>query len=240
MFMNARSQQPGSGGVAPVRPRLAAGRRSAAAEALRDSLLDAAEGLLAERQAGAITSREIARAAGVSDGVLYNYFADKHELLLTALLRRFTRLVDAFTQDPPAAGASSVEAGLEEHIQRLFALQVDALPMVANLVSDPPLLHRFMAEIHRPPLGGDVFRRPIVDFLAGEQRLGRLGAFDREAAADLLVGAVLMQGLVGVIGHQPPAVSQERLAGIATTLLGGLQPRRVDPPPQSAIEGSLP
>ena len=240
MFMNERSQHPGSSSVAPVRPRRAAGRRSAAAQALRDSLLDAAEELLAERQAGAITSRDIARAAGVSDGVLYNYFADKHELLLTALLRRFTRLVEAFTQDPPAAGASSVEAGLGEHIQRLFALQIGALPMIANLVSDPPLLHRFMAEIHRPPLGGDVFRRPIVEFLDGEQRLGRLGAFDPEAAADLLVGAVLLQGLIGVIGQQPPAVSQERLTGIAATLLGGLQPTRVDAPPQSDIEGSLP
>lgn len=47
------------------------------ATALREHLVDTAERLLAEKQVGAITTREIARAAGVSDGVLYNYFADK-------------------------------------------------------------------------------------------------------------------------------------------------------------------
>jgi AcrR family transcriptional regulator len=180
---------------------------------------------MAERQASAITSRDIARAAGVSDGVLYNYFTDKHELLVTALLRRFDRLIETFNVDAAPVGASNVNDALQVHIQRLFDLNVQVLPMIANLVSEPALLHRFMAEIHRPSLGGDVFRRSTVEFLAGEQRLGRLGAFDAEAAGDLIAGAVLMQSLLQLIGGQASDVSRERLAGIAATLVRALDPR---------------
>src|SRR5262249_61477702 len=58
------------------------------ATALREHLINTAEKLLTEKQAGAITTREIARAAGVADGVLYNHFADKHDLILAAPIPR--------------------------------------------------------------------------------------------------------------------------------------------------------
>jgi AcrR family transcriptional regulator len=198
------------------------GRRAAAAEQLRNRLLDAAERLLGERRPGAITSRDIARAAGVSDGVLYNHFVDKHDLLLTALVRRFTRLVTAWTSQTEPAGSGSPADSVHRIVRHAHALQLAALPMLANLAGDPPLLERFLIEIHRPPLGGDAFRRPVAEHLAAEQALGRLGAFDPEAAADVLLGAVLLQGLIDVLAHRPAAESQRRLEAIATTLLSGI------------------
>jgi len=218
--MNTRSSEP-----APAHsPAGARGRSSRAAPEISARLLDAADTLLAERQAAAITSRDIARRAGLSDGVLYNYFADKHELLVTALMRRLDRHLEAFRSSMPVAGEGSVADGIADLVRRTHELQVAILPMLANLVSDPPLLHRFMAGIHEPPLGGDIFLRPVADHLAAEQRLGRLGAFDPDAAADLLVGAVLMQGLIDVLGHRPDADRAHHLEGIVRTLLSGLGP----------------
>src|SRR5690349_17179224 len=80
------------------------------ATALREHLIDTAEQLLTQRHVGAITTREIARSAAVSDGVLYNYFADKHELLLAALVRRYTQVLSRFEADLPQAGTGTVEA----------------------------------------------------------------------------------------------------------------------------------
>ena len=200
------------------------GRRPAAALEIRGRLLDAADALLRERQAEAITSRDIARAAGLSDGVLYNYFTDKSELLVTGLLRRLEDLLEKYVASLPVAGAGSAEDGVDDLVRRTHELQVAVLPMLANLVGDPPLLHRFMAEIHRPPLGGDMFTRPIADHLAAEQRLGRLGSFDPAAAADLLVGAVLMQGLIDVLGQRPEDDRVHHLDGIVRTLLSGIGP----------------
>lgn len=215
--MNTRSSSPAASGHA-------AGRGPDGAREVRGRLVDAADGLLRDRQAGAITSRDIARAAGLSDGVLYNYFNDKHELLVTALLRRFDQLLQAFRSGLPAAGEGLIADGVADLVRRTHELQVAVLPMLANLVSDPPLLHRFMSEIHQPPLGGAVFLQPVADHLEAEQRLGRLGAFDPGAAADLLVGAVLMQGLIDVLGHRDDADRAHHLDGIVQTLLTGLAP----------------
>jgi AcrR family transcriptional regulator len=223
------------------------GKRADAADEIRTRLLDAAEHLLTERQPGAITSRDVARRAGASVGVLYNHYADKHDLLLRALVRRFASLTTGFAADPPTPGDGTVADGIAGLVRRSHELQLAALPMLANLVGDPPLLQRFLMEIHRPPLGGDAFHRPIVDYLAGEQRLGRIGPIDPEAAADVLVGAVLLQGLIDVLGHRPPADAERHLAGVTATILAALGPTMpaprpglapADPPDVATDEGS--
>src|SRR4051812_14070250 len=108
------------------------------AAALRALLIDAAERLLAERQVAAITTRDIARAAGVSDGVLYNYFADKNELLLAALVQRYGRVAARFDVDLPTPGSATVEANLAAYARAALDLITEILPVAAGLISDPP------------------------------------------------------------------------------------------------------
>jgi AcrR family transcriptional regulator len=220
MIMNTRSRRPG--------------KRATAADEIRTRLVDAAEELLAERRPGAITSRDIAGRAGASVGVLYNHYADKHDLLLRALVRRFESLLTGFAAGPPVPGEGTVAVSIAALVRRSHARQLAALPMLANLVGDPPLLHRFLMEIHRPPLGGDAFHRPIADYLAAEQQLGRIGPVDPEAVADVVVGAVLMQGLVDVLGHRSPADAERHLAGVTATILAALEPIVDEPQPRRA------
>ncbi|MDF1502229.1 TetR/AcrR family transcriptional regulator [Roseisolibacter sp. H3M3-2] len=72
----------------------------------RDRIERAALRVFAERGLEAATVREIAREAGVSQGLLYNYYPGKQELL-AALFRRGMRDVDASL----AAGAPDAAAG---------------------------------------------------------------------------------------------------------------------------------
>jgi AcrR family transcriptional regulator len=117
-------------------------------------------GAAAERQAAAITARDIARRAVVSDGVLYNHFDDKHELVVAALVRRFERLVEAFQAEISTAAPSPAPPRLEIDLERLagasFRLHAAALPMLANVLSGRPLpaVH---AGDPSPPLGPRVF-----------------------------------------------------------------------------------
>ena len=80
--------------------------------------------------------------------------------------------------------------------------------------------------VHRPepPLGGELFSAPIVAALAAEQTRGRLGSFDPAAAADLILGGVLMQALIDVLGHRSADVMGDRLEGMSRTILSGLRP----------------
>jgi AcrR family transcriptional regulator len=230
--MNAHSSSAGSGTAEPPAAR-PIGRRAARALELRGQLLDAAETLVAERQSAAITARDIARAAGVSDGVLYNHFADKHDLVLAALVRRFERLVGAFHAEletgPASAPPPDLEAGLVRLADSACRLHAATLPMLANVLSEPALFQRFMVAIHRPPLGPRVFIDPIEAHLRSERDAGRLADVDPGAATRLLVGSILLLALQDLVAPRPAEVIEVHLHEAVRALVIGLAPRT--PPP---------
>ncbi|HEY8030477.1 MAG TPA: TetR/AcrR family transcriptional regulator [Gaiellaceae bacterium] len=190
-------------------------------EALREHLLATAGILLADRQVASITTRDIARAAGVSDGVLYNHFGEKSELLVAALARRFGELVAAFREHAPQAGSGAVRENVVRLVRQLFELDLAALPLGAKLISEPGLLSRFWHDIHsggEGPSGRDI-RDVVVAYLAGEQRLGRIAEIDREAVADLILGAVALRATLHLLhGSDESAVTADLASPLLTIL----------------------
>lgn len=194
------------------------------ATALREHLIDTAERLLAERPVAGLTTREIARTAGVSDGVLYNYFADKHDLVITALVRRYGRLVRRFDGGLPRPGEATVEDNLLACARAALRMHLDGLPIVAGLLSQADLLRRFIDALHRDPYGPQLFHQRITEYLAGEQRLGRLpAAGDLDAATTLFTGATMMLATTRLMDVRTDEDPFARLPGIVATLLDGLR-----------------
>ncbi len=72
-------------------------------QAARDHVLDAAAPLFIRDGYVATTTRQVARAAGVAEGTIFNLFGSKPELLLAALRRS--------VPDPPAVSVWKDEAG---------------------------------------------------------------------------------------------------------------------------------
>src|SRR6266542_3329323 len=190
--------------------------------ALREHLIDTAERFLSERQVSAITTRDIARTAGVSDGVLYNYFADKNDLLLTALVRRYGRIVARFEADLPQPGTATVEENLGAHARAMLDLQADALPIAAGLITEPALLRQLIDAIHREPLGPQRILHHVAGYIVGEQRLGRLPAVDVEAATTLLFGATIMLAFTNLMGGASREDLARQLPAVVGTLVRGL------------------
>jgi AcrR family transcriptional regulator len=214
--------------MSPRRAKAVSGRdHQDPATALREHLIDTAERLLSERQVATITTRDIARAAAVSDGVLYNYFADKHDLLLAALLRRYRALAERFETALPEPGTGSVEQNLCEFVEAMLALQARLMPSIAGLVSEPVLMHRFVDAIHGVPFGPQHNQRRMAEYIAGEQALGRLaGDVDPSAASVLMTGAAVVLVITHHVmpGHAQPAMAAQ-IPAIVDTLLRGLGPR---------------
>ena len=196
------------------------------ATALREHLIDAAGRLLGQAPISAITTREIARTAGVSDGVLYNYFADKNELLLAALMRRYVSLTERFYAQLPEPGSATIEENLTALAGGLFELAADVVPMIAGLVSDPPLLHRLFEAMHREPFGPQQLSEPLVKYLEAEQRLGRVSAeIDLHAVSWLLLGPTAMLGLASHMGSPRGGPDEpEQLHQFVVALITGLRP----------------
>ncbi len=208
--------------MSPRRARAVSGLDGDPATALREHLIDVAERLLSERQVSAITTRDIARTAGVSDGVLYNYFADKNDLLLTALVRRYGRIVARFEADLPQPGTATVEENLGAHARAMLDLQADALPIAAGLITEPALLRQLIDAIHREPLGPQRILHHVAGYIVGEQRLGRLPAVDVEAATTLLFGATIMLAFTNLMGGASREDLARQLPAVVGTLVRGL------------------
>lgn len=212
--------------MSPRRAGAVAGREGDPAAILRAHLLDTAERLLAEDEPGSITTRRLAAAAGVSDGVLYNYFADKNDLLVTALVRRFSRLVAALRAELREREADAAETSLERLALALLELHRAAVPLFGKLLAQPPLLERFFAEIHRSeqPLGGKQIRDAVIEQLDEERRLGRLAVPDSGVAADVLIGSIALLALGGALGAVPEAELDRRTRATVHLLIRGLDP----------------
>ncbi|WP_141578608.1 TetR/AcrR family transcriptional regulator [Actinomadura sp. WMMA1423] len=203
-------------------------RRAAALGAgdrtLRDHLISTAERMIAERGTAGLTVRAIAREAGVADGVLYNHFADKEELLALALWAHAESV--ARPLGPlPEPGAGTVEENLRAYVAYGLALHDGLLPALTGLIAHPAVLSRFAALAGG---GGGSWNERLTSYLRGELRLGRLAPDARvEAAAMLIVGAchepvlsLLFQGRS--IAHR---VSPDVVDDLVATVLAGIAPR---------------
>ena len=80
--------------------------------ALRDALLDAAEGMIAAHGLAGLRARELARAAGCAVGAIYTVFPDLDHVVLAVNLRTlalFEAALGAPAAAPPDAGAAADE-----------------------------------------------------------------------------------------------------------------------------------
>jgi AcrR family transcriptional regulator len=184
---------------------------------LRAHLLDTTALLLAEIPPTGLTTRRIARSAGVSDGVLYNHFADKDALVLAATVRRFSALLDEFRASIPEAGSGSLSGNLVRIAEAALELHLRLLPLLGSLLADEALLRRYLLEIHREDVGAAEIVAAVTRYLDAERALGRAGDIDTRAAADLLVGAVAVRAFAGAIG------APSDLDGVVATLVAGLE-----------------
>src|SRR5919201_91204 len=115
--------------------------------AVREHLVAVTERLLAEEGLEGLTTRRIAQAANVAQGLLYNHFADKDDLLLAALAARTAALVDEFERARPTPGRGTVEGNLGTLAAALLHLQRQLLPLLAGLTGRRQLLRRFLSEL---------------------------------------------------------------------------------------------
>jgi len=214
---------------------------------LRDHLIAAAARLIDQRGSAGLAVRDIAREAKVADGVLYNYFEDKEDLLAHALLTHVGSVMASAPQLLPPPGEGTVAANLRAFIDGGIAALLRVMPAFAGLLAQPKVLARFHAMV-----GGDAAFDPasadgseaarddgrglpdlLTSYLRGEQRLGRIRAgVDIDAAAALIVGAMHGQIVPRVLFTPPgspvtiPPGLGARLAGVVLDGIAPPEPRR--------------
>ncbi|MFG1946869.1 TetR/AcrR family transcriptional regulator [Nonomuraea sp. NPDC048826] len=197
-------------------------------ESLPAHLVAAAERLIARQGAAGLTVRAIAKEARVADGVLYNHFADKEELIARAL-RAHVRTVRGGLPPLPRPGEGDLETGLRAYVEHGVALHLAILPAFAGLVARPGVLARLagLDEDDHQDDGG--LRVRLTDFLRAEQAAGRVAAdADPEAAATMVVGAcheLVLPPLLSGVPVEEIRVPPGFAGRVVATCLHGLVPR---------------
>lgn len=188
---------------------------------LRQYLVGTAARLIDQRGSAGLTVRDIAREAHVADGVLYNYFRDKEDLLAHALLAHVAMVMGS-APPMPEAGTGTVAENLALFIDRGFTLLARVTPAFAGLLAQQGVLSRFHAMVggdeafgaitaaegtgtqrqsapdgheaqdtSSPPPGPRGLPDILTTYLRAEQQLGRVNA-----AADLDAVATLTVGAI--------------------------------------------
>jgi AcrR family transcriptional regulator len=152
-------------------PRMPAVLRDSSGQNVRDHLIATAARLIDQRGSADLAVRDIAREAKVADGVLYNYFEDKEDLLAHALLAHVGNVMTSTPRLLPSPGEGTLAENLQLFIEGGIATLLRVTPAFAGLLSQPKVLNRFHTMV-----GGD----PSFDPSAGEG-MGHAGA--REEAA---------------------------------------------------------
>jgi AcrR family transcriptional regulator len=197
--------------VSVAAPRMAAADR-------RRHLVETAIRLFTEGSYHGTTTAEIARAAGVSEPILYRHFASKRDLYLEALEHVWEKTRETWGRKLADAtdACAAVEAIGKEHVSvrspklQLAELWVQALGEASEDAELKRHLRGHMREVH--------------DFVADLIRRGQeQGAIAAERDADSEAWIMLAGGILGMVGRRVGLLDDKELQAIRTARLTWLR-----------------
>jgi AcrR family transcriptional regulator len=192
-------------------PRMAAAER-------RQHLVETAIKLFTEGSYHGTTTAEIARAAGVSEPILYRHFASKRDLYLAALEHVWLKTRTAWERalDTSPDSCSAIEAIGKGHVSvrspklQLAELWVQALSEASEDADLRSHLRAHMREVH------DF----VADLIRRGQAEGAIAA-ERDAASEAWI--MLAGGILGMVGRRVGLLDDKELTAIRAARLSWLR-----------------
>ncbi len=191
-------------------------RRRLKSEDRRRQILDAAVSAFARHGFAGTTTRELARASGVSQAMIFRFFPDKAGLYRAIIDRYIARAADPF----PAA---STRGGDDRRI-----LERAAADMIGNVEEDPTFLRLLLFsaleghELSRLFLEARVLAvtRALARYLGGRMRRGALRSVPPIVAARAFIGMAGNYALMNVLygPAMPGRLPRRRVARLFTSL----------------------
>ncbi|MBP2228711.1 AcrR family transcriptional regulator [Azospirillum agricola] len=179
---------------------------------VRHKVGDAAIALFAQKGVRATTVKDIARAAGVSEGALYRHWPSKEELAAELFATEYTAMSRTLRE---AAGDGPAPERLRRVIHHAFDL-AEAAPDRARFL----LLSQHDA-LPLVPRGQETPVDVICGIVADGIAEGSVVRADKDALAHIVIGAIVLNVQSHVYGRQTAALST--LAGtIADAILDGI------------------
>lgn len=153
---------------------------------VREQLFGAADRLLVQGGASALTSRAVTAEAGVAKGVLHRHFDDFDAFLAEYVLDRVDKMDERAKVLLGAAGTGDVVENLAGAISAVFGSVAVAIVALVTFRDD---LRRRLRETW--PAGVPVLTDAAImikNYLERERELGRVGEINADGVAPMLIG----------------------------------------------------
>jgi AcrR family transcriptional regulator len=206
--------------VAPDHPPQGREERIAARKA---QILDAAAAIFAEKGFHRATTREIAQAAGVSEGTIYNYFDSKDDLLIGIMSRVFEldQLDGELTIALQADARDFFVTMITDRMDRIRAAQEMLQAILPEIIVNPTLRGRFHQQYVIP------IADSLEDYVAARIEMDDLRPVDPRLTVRVLQATFVGLLVLRIIGDDTLQSNWGNLPEtLATLLFDGLSPDR--------------
>lgn len=190
-------------------------RRERQMAARLEQILDAAARLFAERGFHRTTTRDIAEAADVAEGTLYNYFETKNDLLFAILSRLSESELPQAGLVPGAVGPVQISAGdARQHFASLLNLRREYVDensvmlqaILSEILANAELRQRYSEQLLQPTLRG------LENELTLRIKLGQLHDLDVPAVARVLTSLWIGLFILQLLEEPQQKIQWDRLA----------------------------
>jgi len=201
---------------------MAAGKKGSGRVNRRSQILQAAESLMHLHGLTGVTTRQIAREVGCSEGALYVHFKGRLELLLAMLEESLPDMLGPLKTLRESVGRNSPQANLATALSGILKFHRRVLPATGGLFAEPELLAAYRESLARQGKGPHLSMAALADYISAEQGLGRIASsVDAKLAAYLLISSSFFRAFMEQFSGRPMQPPWEK---VVTQLVKTLTP----------------
>jgi AcrR family transcriptional regulator len=139
----------------------------------RQQILEACQKLIQTLGLARVTTKEIAKASGLSEGALYRHFEHKEDVFLAVFEKQVVWLADFLSAK--VAGQGDVAENFRQIAFNILRYYEQLIPLTAAFFADNELLEKFRGLLQQ--IGGPQrLHQWVATYIAEEQALGRVAA----------------------------------------------------------------
>lgn len=190
-------------------------RRERHLAARRTLILEAAARLFAEKGFHRTTTRDIAEAADVSEGTLYNYFDNKDQMLMgiMSLLVENQHMSIRLSDGLPLDARQFLSAMLQDRREMVEQNGTMLQAVLSEILVNPDLRQRYYQELTLPALG------LLTGHLQARSMMGQIRAVDPELTSRILIGLTTGLFILEVLGDPVVKAGWEDLTQVIESIL---------------------
>ena len=194
----------------------------------RQNIIDATDRLLQTHGLARLTTREIAREAGVAEGLIYHHFKDKAKLIFEVVETRVRETKNIMQSLPLEVGKSTLLKILESVLLSVYHAHYEITPIINSIFADQKLRDRLQEIVKERNMGPEYAIEGLDVYLAAEQRMGRISdAVDTRVLAKCLwmisIQSAMLDRWMG--NENDTRRVRQEIRDYVKTLMTGFEPR---------------